>query len=103
LTGIANRRSVDEYLNEQWQAGALRKSPLALLMIDADHFKEFNDRLGHQAGDDCLRAIASALSAVVTRPGDVVARHRTRHRARHRSATQPGLASPAGIAIMCTH
>jgi diguanylate cyclase (GGDEF)-like protein len=74
LTGIANRRSLDEYLNEQWQVGALRKSPLALIMIDADHFKEFNDRLGHQAGDDCLRAIASALSAVVTRPGDVVAR-----------------------------
>ncbi len=74
LTGIANRRSLDECLHEQWQAGLVRKTPLALLMIDADHFKEFNDRLGHQAGDDCLRAIASALSAVVTRPGDVVAR-----------------------------
>jgi diguanylate cyclase (GGDEF)-like protein len=74
LTGIANRRSLDECLNEQWQVGTVRKTPLALLMIDADHFKEFNDQLGHQAGDDCLRAIASALSAVVTRPGDVVAR-----------------------------
>ena len=74
LTGIANRRSLDECLAEQWQAGLVRKTPLALLMIDADHFKEFNDRFGHQAGDDCLRAIASALSGVVTRPGDVVAR-----------------------------
>ncbi len=74
LTGIANRRSLDEYLDKQWQAGMRRKTPLALLMIDADHFKEFNDRLGHQAGDDCLRAIASALTAVITRTGDVVAR-----------------------------
>jgi diguanylate cyclase (GGDEF)-like protein len=43
-------------------------------MVDADHFKEYNDKLGHQAGDECLRLIASKLSELVTRPGDIVAR-----------------------------
>ena len=55
------------------------QTPLALLMIDADHFKEYNDRLGHQAGDACLRALANALTKRVSRPADLVARHFDTH------------------------
>ena len=74
LTGVANRRTLDARLEEQWDLAARNQAPLALLMIDADHFKEFNDRLGHQAGDACLRAMAGAMSRRVSRPADVVAR-----------------------------
>jgi diguanylate cyclase (GGDEF)-like protein len=74
LTNVANRRTLDNHLEEQWRLATHGQTPLALLMIDADHFKEFNDRFGHQAGDQCLRAIAVTLRALVTRPGDVVAR-----------------------------
>jgi diguanylate cyclase (GGDEF)-like protein len=74
LTGVANRRTLDGSLEEQWELAARSGAPLALLMIDADHFKQFNDQLGHQAGDDCLRALAATLKKHVTRPGDLVAR-----------------------------
>jgi two-component system chemotaxis family response regulator WspR len=74
LTGVANRRTLDTRLEEQWGRAARSQAPLALLMIDADHFKSFNDRLGHQAGDACLRAIAGVMSQRVSRPADVVAR-----------------------------
>lgn len=74
LTGVANRRTLDARLEEHWNLAARNQAPLALLMIDADHFKSFNDRLGHQAGDACLRAIAGAMSRRVSRPADVVAR-----------------------------
>jgi diguanylate cyclase (GGDEF)-like protein len=74
LTGVANRRTFDSQLEERWRLAARNQTSLALLMIDADHFKDFNDRLGHQAGDGCLRALAAALSKCVSRPGDLVAR-----------------------------
>jgi diguanylate cyclase (GGDEF)-like protein len=74
LTNLANRRTLDSHLEEQWGLATRGKTSLALLMVDADHFKEFNDRFGHQAGDECLRSIAKTLRAQVTRPGDVVAR-----------------------------
>jgi diguanylate cyclase (GGDEF)-like protein len=74
LTGVANRRTLDTCLEKQWDIAARAQTPLALLMVDADHFKEFNDRMGHQAGDACLRALAVALEQRVTRPDDVVAR-----------------------------
>jgi len=74
LTNVANRRTLDNHLEEQWRLATRGQASLALLMIDADHFKEFNDRFGHQAGDECLRSIAVTLRALVTRPGDVVAR-----------------------------
>jgi diguanylate cyclase (GGDEF)-like protein len=74
LTGVANRRTLDSRLEEQWGLAVRNQTSLALLMVDADHFKEFNDRLGHQAGDACLRALAQALSKRVSRPADVVAR-----------------------------
>jgi len=74
LTNVANRRTLDNHLEEQWRLATRGQTSLALLMIDADHFKEFNDRFGHQAGDECLRSIAMTLRAQVKRPDDVVAR-----------------------------
>lgn len=74
LTGVANRRALDCNMEEQWLLATRNQTPLALLMIDVDFFKQYNDRLGHQAGDACLRALATALSKRVSRPGDLVAR-----------------------------
>jgi diguanylate cyclase (GGDEF)-like protein len=74
LTGVANRRTLDNHLAEKWGQAQRRQSMLALLLIDIDHFKQYNDEFGHQAGDVCLRAIATALSIQVRRPGDVIAR-----------------------------
>ena len=75
LTGVANRRCFDERLRTEWRRGARDGSPVALLMLDVDHFKRFNDRYGHQAGDDCLRRVASAVKGCLLRPGDMVARY----------------------------
>jgi diguanylate cyclase (GGDEF)-like protein len=74
LTGVANRRTLDSCLAKQWGIAARTQTSIALLMVDADHFKEFNDRMGHQAGDACLRSLAVALEQRVTRPADLVAR-----------------------------
>ncbi len=74
LTGVANRRMLDSRLEEQWEIASRTHATLALLMVDADHFKQFNDRMGHQAGDACLRALALALVQQASRPGDLVAR-----------------------------
>jgi diguanylate cyclase (GGDEF)-like protein len=75
LTGVANRRCFDERLGIEWRRAARGASPLALLMLDVDHFKRFNDRYGHQAGDDCLRRVASIIKGGLLRPGDLVARY----------------------------
>ncbi|MGB7422014.1 MAG: diguanylate cyclase [Comamonas sp.] len=75
LTGIANRRSLDERLANEWSRCARSRSPMALLMIDIDHFKAYNDRYGHQKGDACLQAVARALTGCMARPHDVVARY----------------------------
>lgn len=75
LTGIANRRAFDAALDHEWRRACRSKAPLSLLMIDVDHFKLFNDHYGHQAGDDCLRSVASALASASRRPGEVVARY----------------------------
>ncbi len=75
LTGIANRRSFDEKISLEWLRARREKSPMALLLLDVDHFKRFNDAYGHQAGDDCLRRVAQCLLAIVFRPGDLVARY----------------------------
>jgi len=75
LTGVANRRRFDAVLQAELQRGARSGTPTALLMIDADHFKAYNDTLGHQAGDDCLRHLAQTISAPVRQPSDLVARY----------------------------
>ena len=75
LTGIANRRKFNEALEAEWKKAARRVSSLALIILDLDFFKLYNDNYGHSAGDDCLVKIARALSEAVMRPGDLAARY----------------------------
>lgn len=75
LTGVANRRAFDATLAREWLRGAREQMPVSLLLIDVDHFKKFNDRYGHQAGDECLRQIAAILSGALQRPADFLARY----------------------------
>ncbi len=75
LTSVFNRRYFDQVLPKQLSASRRRHSPLAILLIDIDHFKLFNDHLGHLAGDDALRRVAQALKACCYRPHDAVARY----------------------------
>ncbi|MGH4658288.1 GGDEF domain-containing protein [Klebsiella pneumoniae] len=71
LTGTANRRALNAYLAAIWQ----QKTPLALMMIDVDYFKRYNDRYGHQAGDECLSSVVQVLKMAVRAEGDLVARY----------------------------
>ncbi|MFM9381709.1 sensor domain-containing diguanylate cyclase [Pseudomonas sp. UV AK001] len=75
LTGVANRRMLDQSLRHEWFRAQRSGKSLSLLMIDADHFKAFNDRHGHQAGDQALRELARVITANVRRPADLVARY----------------------------
>ncbi len=75
LTGVANRRTLDQTLRHEWFRAQRSAKPLSVMMIDADHFKAFNDRHGHQGGDDALRAVAKVICANVRRPSDLVARY----------------------------
>jgi diguanylate cyclase (GGDEF)-like protein len=75
LTGIANRRFFDEAFPVMLLAAARDALPISVLMIDIDSFKQYNDRYGHQAGDECLRDVARALRASLVRPADFVARY----------------------------
>lgn len=74
LTGLANRRRFDEALGTAWKTTRRTRAPLALLLVDADHFKRYNDRYGHSVGDEVLQGLARSLTASVHRPGDLVAR-----------------------------
>ncbi|MET0070198.1 MAG: diguanylate cyclase [Candidatus Thiodiazotropha sp.] len=75
LTGVANRRRGDNYLEEVWTRLRRERQPLSVVMLDVDHFKAFNDNYGHQAGDDCLVAVAETVCAQLQRPTDLVARY----------------------------
>jgi len=74
LTGLPNRRSLDERFAQEWSRAMRLHSTLALLMIDIDHFKQFNDIYGHHAGDECLRSVAAALKSELRRLPDHLAR-----------------------------
>ncbi len=94
LTGVANRRSFDAALAAAWAATAARAQPLTLLLIDVDHFKRLNDRLGHVAGDACLRAIAATMQAELA-PEALLARYGGEEFA----VVAPGCAPPADLAL----
>jgi len=74
LTKVANRHRFDDRFDHEWRICQRERSPLGLIMIDVDHFKAYNDRYGHQAGDAALRAVAEGLRGCARRPRDLVAR-----------------------------
>jgi diguanylate cyclase (GGDEF)-like protein/PAS domain S-box-containing protein len=74
LTGLANRRCFDDTLHAEWQRALRQKSPLSLLMVDVDNFKQYNDAHGHLGGDECLKRIAATVSSEM-RANDLVARY----------------------------
>ncbi|HEY1312946.1 MAG TPA: diguanylate cyclase [Steroidobacteraceae bacterium] len=75
LTGIQNRRMFDQHIQRVWQQAVREQERVAVLLADIDCFKDYNDRYGHQAGDECLRAVAMSLSQCARRPLDFVARY----------------------------
>jgi len=75
LTKIANRRHFDAFLEKEWQRAIRNAQPLSLVVLDVDHFKLYNDTLGHAAGDLCLQKVAAALDAHALRPTDLAARY----------------------------
>ena len=75
LTGLANRRAFQSELQHEWKRAVRSRTHLALLMLDADWFKLFNDRYGHVEGDEVLRRISNCIERAMRRPGDVGARY----------------------------
>lgn len=75
LTGLANRRRFDSYWAQEWQRAARQGTSLAVIMLDVDHFKAYNDHYGHQQGDACLRTIGDVLRTTVRRAGELAARY----------------------------
>jgi len=75
LTGIANRRRFQQFLEHEWRHCIRSGTPISMIMADIDHFKAYNDHYGHMAGDDCLREVALTLAASVERQTDLVARY----------------------------
>lgn len=75
LTGVKNRRVFDDHLEQMWQRALENECAIAVMLLDVDHFKAYNDRYGHQAGDRALRHVAQVVQAFVTRPRDLLARY----------------------------
>ncbi|HLO48719.1 MAG TPA: diguanylate cyclase [Kamptonema sp.] len=75
LTGLANRRQFDEYLDSEWQRSLREAAPLSLILCDVDFFKLYNDTYGHQAGDECLKKVALAIEEARQQPWDFAARY----------------------------
>ena len=75
LTGLANRRTFDERLYNEWMRMAREKQPFSLILCDIDFFKKYNDYYGHQSGDACLKAVAGCIQESLQRPGDLAARY----------------------------
>jgi len=75
LTQLANRRQLDIHLETEWRRMAREQGPLSFILGDVDCFKNYNDALGHQAGDECLRQVAQVIGSVAKRPGDLAARY----------------------------
>lgn len=75
LTSIANRRQFDYEIEQQWQRGVRKQTPVSILMLDIDFFKQYNDLYGHLKGDDCLKQVAACLNNQLQRPTDLVARY----------------------------
>lgn len=75
LTGIANRRHLDERLGVEWLRALRNRHPLTLIMFDVDWFKQYNDKFGHLEGDECLKRIANSAQETISRPSDTVARY----------------------------
>ncbi|HEV7634517.1 MAG TPA: diguanylate cyclase [Bradyrhizobium sp.] len=95
LTGLKNRRKFDAVIDAEWRRAVRQKLPLALLMIDADHFKSYNDTFGHQAGDEMLVGIAICISDAVRRAGDCAARYGGEEFA----VLLPGFSEAAAVAV----
>ena len=95
LTGIANRRCFDRTLQQEWTRGRRDGNPVALLMIDVDQFKSFNDTYGHPDGDKCLQAVAWALEQSLRRPGD----HATRYGGEEFVAILPNTDEAGAVAV----
>jgi len=75
LTGVANRRRFEAMIEDEWRRSVRERAPMAVMLVDVDLFKAYNDELGHQAGDDCLRHVARILAAGTRRAGDLLARY----------------------------
>lgn len=75
LTGLANRRRLEQFMHDEWSRAIRHQSSLSVMMVDADHFKQLNDSMGHAAGDECLRQLANILRKYTNRPGDLAARY----------------------------
>jgi len=75
LTGLFNRRYFDDNFIKEWKQASRDKTPLSLLIVDIDYFKNYNDFYGHLEGDDCLRKVAQALYEAMMRPTDIIARY----------------------------
>ena len=75
LTGIANRRCMDDFFKQEWRLAIRNKTTLTFVIIDIDYFKLYNDNYGHPMGDDCLKKVAKQLESNLNRPSDFVARY----------------------------